>query len=136
MTTSLLPIEIATRLKLVTAITDRVGSRVHYQELPQSSTYPHIWFTRTGVDNEPFLGGETGITDESFSLEIVSDTDESTLLDSVIETLENLDGNVGDGVVFMTQVEDQSDDYFFESDDGDADYRHALRITITHDGEM
>jgi hypothetical protein len=130
-----LPLEIRGRLLMVDDITDRVGERIHYQELPQSSKYPHIWFERSGTETDELLD-TLGPAVERFTLEIIGDEFDSELIDAVIGTLQNLDGPVGTGTVFVTHIDDADDDYLFKSSESDKLFMHALRVSVYHDNEF
>lgn len=126
-----LPEYIRTRLLAVPAIASAVGERIHYQELPSDSEYPHVWFARSSRDREPLLDGEFGDTVERFAIEIVSDTDAGALVGSIAETLESLSGEFDDSLIQLIEVEDADDDYYFQSIGEDIpDYTHALRVAV------
>jgi hypothetical protein len=108
-----------------------VGERVHYQEIPSESEYPHVWFTRTGRDRTDFLDGEEEMTVERFSFEVVSDRDCEAVIDRLVEVLEAFIGQVEDRDVQMVSVDDADDDYIFKSvGEGEPDYLHALQVTV------
>lgn len=130
-----LPLEIRSRLLLTTDITDRVGERVHYDHLPESSSLPHIWFQRTGVETDDLLEGQ-GPAIDRYTVEIVGEVFDTTLIDAVVETIKNMDGPVGSGVVFLTFVDDADDDYVFKSAESDQLFMHALRVSVHHDNEF
>lgn len=126
-----LPKAIRTALLAVPAIADAVDNRLHYQELPQASQYPHVWFTRSSVDKSNFVDGSEEMTVERFSLEVVSDSDVESLIDALVETLSEFEGEVGDRYVQLVEVEDADDDYIFQSvGEGEPDYLHALRVAV------
>lgn len=125
------PKELRTALLAEQDITDQVGSRVHYQELPQSSDYPHVWFTRTSRERDRGLSGDAEMTVERFSLEVVSDHDAEIILDSIVSTMEAFEGECGDYFVQLVEVEDADDDYIFQSvGEGEPDYLHAVDIAV------
>jgi hypothetical protein len=130
-----LPLEIRSRLLLVDAIRERVGERVHYQQIPEPSVMPHVWFMRTGVDTDDLLLGDGPATDR-YIVEIVSDVFDTELVDAIVATLKDMDGPLGDGVVFLTFVDDADDDYVFKSAESDHLFMHALRVSVYHDNEF
>lgn len=126
-----LPKALRTALLASPAIAEAVGSRLHYQELPQSSDYPHVWFTRSSRDEENCVDGSPELIVERFSFEIVSDSDAETLVDALVDTLAEFEGDVGDKYVQLVEVEDADDDYLYQSiGEGDPDYLHALRVAV------
>jgi hypothetical protein len=130
-----LPKALRTALLAVPAISDALGtdveSRLHYQELPQSSAYPHVWFSRSGRDESKFVDGSDEMRVERFSFEVVSDSDAETLVDAIVDTLTVYEGNVGFKYVQLVEVEDADDDYIFQSiGEGEPDYLHALRVAV------
>lgn len=132
---STIPGEICRRFRMVDDITDRVGERIHYQELPQSSTYPHIWFEKTGSESDDMLEG-LGPAVERYMVEIIGDEFDTDLVDAVVGTLRNLDGPIGTGVVFVTHIDDADDDYLFKSTESDKLFMQALRVSVYHDNEF
>lgn len=126
-----LPKELRSQLLAVPAIAAAVGDRVHYQELPQSSQYPHVWFTRSSRDESKCVDGSPELTIERFNFEVVSDADAEAVIDALVETLTAFEGDVGDRYVQLVEVEDADDDYVFQSvGEGEPDYLHALRVAV------
>lgn len=124
-----LPKALRTALLASPEVSSMVGSRLHYQELPQSSEYPHIWFARSSRDATNCMDGSPELTVERFSFEIVSDVDAESLVDALVDTLTDFEGNVGDKYVQLIEVEDADDDYIFQSiGESEPDYLHALRV--------
>lgn len=108
-----------------------VGQRVHYQEIPSESEFPHVWFTRTGRDRSDVLDGTEEMTVERFSFEVVSDVDCEAVIDRMVEVLEGFVGQVEDRDVQLVSVDDADDDYIFKSvGEGEPDYLHALQVTV------
>ncbi len=126
-----LPKELRSRLLAVPAIADAIDQRLHYQELPQASAYPHVWFTRSSRDETNCIDGSPELIVERFSFEIVSDSDAETLVDALVDTLTEFEGDVGDKYIQLVEVEDADDDYIFQSvGEGEPDYLHALRVAV------
>lgn len=126
-----LPKTLRTRLTQNATIADEVQGRIHYQELPPESTYPHIWFARSSRDRDRTLDNEEEMVVERFSLEIVSDSDCEEIVDGVVESLEAFEGQYGTRIVQLVEIEDADDDYQFQSIGDDLpDYVHALQIAV------
>ncbi|GAB5402804.1 MAG: hypothetical protein Aurels2KO_10350 [Aureliella sp.] len=126
-----LPKTLRQRLTENATIADEVESRIHYQELPAESTYPHIWFARSSRDRDRLQDGQEASTTERFSLEIVSNSDCEAIVDAVVESLESFEGQYGTRLVQLVEVEDADDDYQFQSIGDDLpDYVHALQIAV------
>jgi len=107
-----------------------VAQRVHYQEIPQHSDLPHVWFSRTGRTSEDCLDGSDELTIERFSVEIVAESDAEAMVDRVVELLEAFRGTVTTHYVQRVDIEDADDDYVFRSvGEAEPDYLHALQVT-------
>jgi hypothetical protein len=110
-----------------------IGQRVHYQTIPQSSQYPHVYLARTGRDTEDFLDGSDGPTEDSFVLEFVAESFEGNLCSALYDTLSSLEGQLPDGTwIYCTDVLDVDDNYVFKSADSDALFLHAFQVTVYH----
>jgi hypothetical protein len=126
-----LPKTLRERLSTDATIADEVAGRIHYQELPADSKYPHIWFARSSRDRDRTLDNKEEKVVERFSLEIVSNTDCEAIVDGVVDTLESFEGQYGTRLVQLVEVEDADDDYQFQSIGDDLpDYVHALQIAV------
>lgn len=114
-----------------TQLTNLVAGRVHYQELPQASEYPHIWFTRTGRNQDNLLDGSEEMTVETYAIEIVGDSDCESIVDRVIQLLGTLDGQVGQADVQFVDITDADDSYVFQSvGEGEPNYLHAIQVEV------
>jgi hypothetical protein len=103
-------------------INQQVGSRVHWDAVPQDNKYPFIWFQRTGTDNQRCLGETTATPfNHTFAVEIVSrnPADVETLAPLVRAKCETLacGGTFGDTTVSNVFCEDQAGDYAYASAD-------------------
>lgn len=126
-----IPKAMRARLLATTAVTDVVASRVHYQELPQESVYPHVWFTRTSRDEDDALEGGH-LVQERFAIEIVGLEDMEGLVDAIFGQLEPWRETLGGGQeIQLVDIEDADDDYVFRSvGEGDPTYLHALSVVV------
>ncbi len=52
-----LPTAIRARLLADATVAAAIGERLHYQELPQDSAFPHVWFRRQGNVSTSFSIG-------------------------------------------------------------------------------
>ena len=127
-----LPKALRTALLADTAIQSAVGTRLHYQEIPQSSDYPHIWFTRTARTREDCIDGTEESVVDRFTFEVVSDVDAEAVVDALESTLRGFESdNVGGRHVQLVVVEDAEDDYVFRSvGEGEPNYLHALQVAV------
>jgi hypothetical protein len=126
-----LPKALRAELLDVPEIVDAIADRLHYQEIPQSSDYPHVWFTRSSRDRNRFVDGSEEMTVERFTFEIASDSDCEELIDALVATLEGFEGDVGGRDVQLVEVEDADDDYVFQSiGEAEPDYLHALDVAV------
>ncbi len=114
-----------------TQLNTLVANRIHYQEIPTESQYPHIWFARTGREQDDLLDASEEMTQERFSFEIVGQADCESVVDRVIAVLNQFEGQVGARDVQLVDIDDADDDYLFKSiGEGEPDYLHALQVTI------
>lgn len=112
-------------------LTAIVNDRIHYQELPQTSVYPHVWFTRTSRNRDELLDGSEEMTISRFSFEIVSDGDAEAIIDRIVATMKAFEGQHGGQDVQLVQVDDGEDDYIFQSvGEGEPDYLHVLQVAV------
>lgn len=125
------PKGIRERLLADSALTALVDDRIHYQELPQGSVFPHVWFTRTGRQQDNLLDASEEMTVETFSFEIVGDTDCEAIVDRLIELLGQLEGQFGSQDVQLVDISDADDNYVFQSvGEGEPNYLHAIQIEV------
>lgn len=111
-------------------IAAKVGSRIHYQTVPQESVYPHIYYSRTGKDNDTLLDGSSGRTTERFTLELVAQAFDEELCDAVESVLQTIETTYEDVTVDCTDVEDVDDNYAFKSADSDALFMHGFTVAV------
>ncbi|QDV24388.1 tail completion protein gp17 [Aureliella helgolandensis] len=108
-----------------------IAGRLHYQEIPQPSEFPHVWYTRNGRDKETDIDNSETLRIERYTFEIVSDKDAETIVGKIIETLEAFEGEAGAELVQLVEVEDADDDYTFQSIGEELpDYVHALQVAV------
>lgn len=126
-----IPKAIRARLLADETLSPLVLTRVHYQELPQSSDLPHVWFTRNGRQKTDLIDGTEEMTIERFSFEVVSDRDAESVVDALVASLESFEGIVAGRDVQLVEVDDANDDYIFQSvGEGEPDYLHALQVAV------
>ena len=129
-----------THSTLPQAIVDRIGEieagelakitgKIHYQTIPQESDYPHVFITRQGQSGEQTLDGYDGDNTERFVIEIVAEAYDDELITAIGDILDFRDGDPTAGI-FTSELEDVSDDYVFQSGDGDALYLHGFVLTL------
>jgi hypothetical protein len=129
-----LPTAMRTRLLSSTTITGAVAQRVHYQELPQDSALPHVWFRRQGRSSDDCMDwDDEGIVEERYAIEVVSDRDAEDLVDDIVSLLRSWRGTIGDRYLQLVEIEDADDDYVFVSvGAAEPDYLHALQVILYH----
>jgi hypothetical protein len=122
----------AMRAKLLanTTLQSEVGQRIHYQEIPQASEWPHVWFTRTSRNEDDALEGGHLVT-ERFAIEIASNTDSEAIIDAIFAELSEWRGDVSGKDIQLVDVEDADDDYIFRSiGEGEPTFLHALQVVV------
>ena len=109
----------------------KISERIHYQTIPQESTYPHVFITRQGQSYEQTLDGYDSDQTERFIVEIVLETPDDDLITAIRDVLDFRDGLSVDGAtIFTSELDDVDDDYVFQSGDGDALYLHGFVLTL------
>ena len=109
----------------------KISGRIHYQTIPQESTYPHVFITRQGQSYEQTLDGYDSDQTERFIVEIVLETPDDDLITAIRDVLDFRDGLSVDGAtIFTSELDDVDDDYVFQSGDGDALYLHGFVLTL------
>lgn len=132
-THSTIPDLLIVALKGDTTITGLIADRVHYQTIPQSSKYPHIYLARQSRETESFLDGGNGPTEDRFIVEVVSEAYTDGLCSAVYDVLNGIECVLPDGTwIYCTDVTDVDDNYVFKSADSDALFLHAFQVTVYH----
>ena len=110
-----------------------VGDRVHYQSIPQSSQFPHIYLARQSRETETFLEGGDGPTEDRFIVEFVAESYRDDQCSAIYDTLAGIECMLPDGTwIYCTDVTDVDDNYVFKSADSDALFLHAFQVTVYH----
>ena len=130
MSHSSVPQMIIDLLKANAIIADKVSDRIHYQTLPQSSQYPHIYFARQNEDSETLLDGSSGTTEDSYVFELIDVAFDDELVTAIKEAIEYDGFDYGGLTIFTSNITSVSDDYLFRSADSDALFMNALVLTI------
>ena len=102
----------------------------------QSPTLPRIWYARSSEREDLDLGGEGGLVESEWDLEVISDDlDEAQDLAHVVKRfLRGKRGTFGTQTVLGTFVEDHNDEYISKSVDAESGYQvAALRVRIFHE---
>lgn len=125
-----LPDLIRERLKSIPEIHQKIAGRIHYQQIPQSSIYPHIWFARRGSNTDDLMDSD-GILRDRYVVELVTKTFDDQLVTAVIDALQ-FDGVALPSMTVATSDLDEVDDeYAFESGNGDSALcMHAFVLTL------
>jgi hypothetical protein len=131
-----LPSDIRTFVTASTSISAVVGTRMHYNQLPQPSIYPHLWFQRQSREEELDMGGVGGLAMSRFDIEINSTSPSVaiSLADKVRGRLHGYRGAMGATTVQMATVADQDDEYFVKSNDADSGiHTAAISLELWHE---
>lgn len=111
-------------------ITEKVAGRVHYQQLPQKSVYPHLYVARSSRDTDGLIDGEDDVVIERYVVELVANSFDADLCDAVQSVLGNLECSYEGSIVHLVDLEDVDDNYVFKSADSDALFIHGFRIAV------
>lgn len=126
-----LPQSIRSHLLGDSEIAAKVGSkRIHYQVVPQTSQFPHVWFTRSGRDADELLDGD-GLVFHRFLIEIAAKDGGETLADLVFDRLHQSEGPFDAFEIDSAFMEDADDSYTFQSvDSADALFLKAFELLV------
>ena len=108
-----MPEDLRTFIRGTTTVTALVGTRVHYNHLPQESDYPHLWY-RVTSDNEDLTFDAVGGQHEALlDLECAAKTESEVqaLADVVKPRLHGYRGTLGNINAQGIFVSDKDDDY-------------------------
>jgi hypothetical protein len=135
MSYSTVPDLITDTLRANSTIQTKCASRIHYQTIPQSSQYPHIYCARQGQFSDGNVDGSRGTITDRFVIEIVARFYDPILCEAVQSAL-TWDGFQTSGLeVFLSEIEDVNDDYVFKSADSDALFLHGFVVTVYYSNQ-
>jgi uncharacterized protein (DUF952 family) len=108
-----------------------LGTRIHYQTLPQKSIYPHVYYSLQSRDQEDLLDpGEKGLQTNRYVLEVVAEAYNETLITRLQNAIRVIEGTK-DGIdIHVVEVADLDDQYEFKSADGDALFLHGFTVEV------
>lgn len=104
-----------------TSVTALVSTRIHYNQLPETSEYPHIWF-KTTTDNEELTMDGTGGLHEAFvDMECAarSESQAQAIADVLKPRLHGYKGTMGSSTAQGIFVSDKDDEYIPFSNQSD-----------------
>lgn len=131
MTYSTIPDAIREVLVALPIVEEVIGERIHYQTLPQESTYPHIYYYRQSLDFEDLIDpGEKGMQTDRFVMEIVAEEFDESVLSAMKAELEKIAFSRDGMDIHLTEVTDVDDQYEFRSADGDALFVHGWSVQV------
>lgn len=115
-----------------------LAERIHYQVMPDSSTYPHVFFRRTGSSNvADFLNCDGGPQAIYMTLEFVSTQNEELVLGKIVDVLMSIKFatyQLGWQIAFV-DASDVDDDYAFVSIGEDIPaFAHGLQLVVYTQG--
>jgi hypothetical protein len=131
---SVVPKLLVDAIKANTTLAPLVGSRVHYQMIPETSQYPHLYVARTGRRVDNLLdGSDDGPIEDSFVVEFVAAAFDGAACSALYDALTSLEGQMPDGTwIYCIDCTDVDDNYVFKSADSDALFLHAFQVTVYH----
>lgn len=132
---TVLPEDLKTYITASTSISNVIGTRCHYNQVPQSSAYPHVWIQRQSIDEELDMSGTGGLANTTFILECSSTglSEAYSLADKVRARLHGVSGTIGNTTARGVFVADQDEDYIPRNNDADEGIHvAALSVTVWH----
>jgi hypothetical protein len=126
------PEDIRTCILASTAVSSLVGTRCHYNQLPQASAYPHVWFRIASDTEERTLDGTGGLHEAAADLECVGSSESSAqnVADAVKSRLDGYKGSMGNMTCQAAFLRDKDDDYIPYSNQSD-DGAHVVAFTLS-----
>ena len=128
-----MPEDLRTLIRGTTSVTGLVGTRVHYNQLPQESTFPHVWF-RVASDDEPLtMDGVGGMHEADVDLECAGLTEASaqSVSDVVKARLHGYAGTMGNisaKGIFLSNKDDDYEPFSNQSDEGVHVIAHTVKV--------
>lgn len=117
-------------LRLDPVIAEKIGDRIHYQTIPQSSPLPHLYIARQDEETEKLLDGSNSITEDRYIFELVDNAFDDELVTALKAAIEFDGFDYENLTIFTSDVSGVSDDYLFRSADSDALFMNGLVLTI------
>jgi hypothetical protein len=131
MSHSTIPTLILNSLKTESYLATKLGNRIHYQTIPQTSKYPHIYFTRQSTDFEELMDpGERGLQTDRYILELVAERFDGEMLNRINSCLSAIEGQIEGLTIYVSEVSDVDDQYEFRSADSDALFVHGFTVQV------
>ena len=117
-----------------TAVNGVVSGRCHYNEVPQVSMRPHIWYQRQSHEYVGALDGDSGVREVRFDVECnsTSVSEAYDLADKVKDRLNFHSGSFGNATAQGVFVEDHDDDYIPKNNDADEGVHVAAMSVAIH----
>lgn len=108
-----MPEDLRTFITGSTAVTALVSTRVHYNHLPEQSSYPHVWFRTAGDNEELTMDGTGGLHEAQIDLECagLTETSAQAVADAIKPRLHGYKGAMGNITAQGIFVSDKDDDY-------------------------
>ena len=107
------PEDLRTFIRGTTSITSLVDTRVHYNQLPQESSKPHVWFRITSDTEELTMDGVGGIHEAFADIECVGLTEATAQAVAAVvkPRLHGYKGTFGNKSAKAMFLSDKDDDY-------------------------
>lgn len=118
-----MPQDMRTLILGTTPVTNLIGTRCHYNHLPESSVMPHVWF-RVPSDNEELtMDGVGGLHDAQVDIECAGLTEDSAqavadVIKARLHGYAGAMGNVSAKGIFLADKDDDYVPFSNESDEG------------------
>lgn len=129
--------DVATRFKTFlqadSSIAAKVAKRIHHDQIPQSATYPFVWYRKRQTTHYPTLDSAAGEVAQEFAFDVeVVEKDNARPLAELVRTRCNcFRGTYGDSTTQGIFVQDASDEYVPFNVGGDSGlYVTALDVTV------
>jgi len=125
------PANLRTLILGSTSVSAQIGTRCHYNHVPQYSARPNVWLQITSDNEDLTLDGTGGLHEAYADLECVgiSESSAQAVADAVKARLHGYKGAMGSLTVQGVFVSDKDDDYIPVSNDSD-DGLHVVAYTI------
>jgi hypothetical protein len=131
-----MPEDLRTFIIGTTAVTQYIGTRCHYNHLPESAIQPHVWFRVSSDTEERTMDGVGGLHEAQVDVECagLSESSAQNVADAIKTRLDGYKGTFGTATAQAAFLRDKDDDYLpfsNQSDEGVHVVAYSLQMWYT-----
>jgi len=127
-----MPEDLRTLVTATTPLSTLIGTRCHYNHVPESSAKPFVWFRVASDTEERTLDGVGGLHEALVDMECNASTETSaqSVADALKAKLDGYKGAMGNETAQAAFLRDKDDDYVPYSNASD-EGAHVVSFTLT-----